>query len=134
MTARQSRSGGCYALAVIALWLLAAICLFFGFLIWRSGLVSNEFEKRVHVGLTRADIEYYLGAPEETVKSRKDLPDEPRIGFPDREVTGSVSAYGGVRQPAYRGIPFTDFIWCVGVWVYYDERDIAEYVHVWNWM
>jgi len=132
---RHPTRPACYTLGLTVLWCIAVGMVFFELLElmgWRTALVANELEKRVHVGLARADIEHYLGRPNQTVEALDRLPGEERLILPDRHITGSMSTYGAVKQPRYRGIPFTGFVWLVGVYVYYDERDIAEYVHVWN--
>ncbi len=78
-----------------------------------------EHDKHVHVGLARADVERYLGPSSDRATSYSEFDiDLDRIDFPDRPITGCISSYTA------------PYGFMCATYVYYDESDIVEYVHV----
>jgi len=112
------------------LWAVALVLGFACFFGWRSNLLLNELDKRVHVGLARPDVECYLGAPRETFTSIEELPDDPRFNLPAlAQLRGPVAMYYPIWQARWHNLPLTDWLWFGGlVVVYYDQHGIVERV------
>lgn len=125
------RGQGCLTVVVV-LWIAAGCCLLLCYLLVRCLVLDYEVDKRVHIGLTRADVEHYLGSPHKTIRSADELPSDPdpRTKLPRRPIHGTISFHHLLQQPDYREIPLTGFLSPSSLLVYYNQRDIVEFVDV----
>lgn len=110
-----------------AVLLLGALCFF----MWRTTLVSNEFDKRIHVGVARSDVERCLGLGD-VVADPNERPAVERTTAPNPTPNGPVVLYAPIRQKRWRGLPLTGWVWPVIVLVYYDDDEIVAHVEVTN--
>lgn len=98
--------------------------------------LSDGLDRRVHAGLTRTDIENYLGHSSDVMASTDEIPegDRDRYDLPSHPAPGGIVSYKVRYEPEWMaqtpvGLHMRMWNW---VFVYYDEDDIALEVHVRN--
>lgn len=132
--AKLSSNASCIASAL--LWTVAlGIAFIAQFFVFGTPL-GDGLDRRVHEGLTRADIESYLGPPTGTMASTDEIPemDRSRHDLPDHPAPGGIVSYRVRYEPEWMAqtpVGLHMRMWNA-VFVYYDENEIALEVHVRN--
>jgi len=99
------------------------------------GTLSRNFDRRVHAGMTRAEIEAYLGPPEGVMASTDEIPpeDRSRYDLPDIPAPGGIADYRPRYEPVWLSrMPTAMPLGMTWVFVYYDEEGVATHVFVRN--
>ncbi len=100
-----------------------------------SHVLNGNLEAHVHEGLSRGEIESYLGEPTNTMASTDEIPpeDRSRYDLPANPAPGGIVSYRPRYEPEWlTWLPTALPLYWNWVFVYYDENDIALEVHVRN--
>lgn len=100
-----------------------------------SSVLMGSLDRNVQAGMTRPEIEAYLGEPMGTMASTDEIPteDRDRYDLPDIPAPGGIVSYKVRHEPEWltwlpTALPLS---WNV-VFVYYDDNDTVLEVHVRN--
>ncbi|MBD3291517.1 MAG: hypothetical protein GF393_01225 [Armatimonadia bacterium] len=132
---RHTASTDHTAAKVLALVAGLFALLVLNFIVGGSVLIES-LDAHVHAGMTRAEIEAYLGEATGTMASTDEIPEEDRERYdlPDVPAPGGIVSYKPRYEPEWLaetpvGLHMRMWNW---VFVYYDEDDVAIEVHVRN--